>query len=469
MNEVNKKKEISPEIIVQDLKRWLYLIILTAVSVSLLYYSYRLARDEEVFEVSSTFVISSNSSLDSLSNLSKAQEVSSVFSQILNRPEIKKIILQDIGGSSLNGTLESSLIEETNLIKISVKSTDLRRAYLILESILTNQKLLLDYISDDVDMELLVSPEIAKRDFGLIKIMEFTIIVFLIILAGLIALVCFLSYLKSTIKSPSNIEDDLGVKCLAVIPQERGFKKLFKNKNLLVSRPSISFQYVESINRLCRKIRNRMHGEDKELKTLMITSVRENEGKSSIAANIAYSLYLAGKEVLIIDLDLMNPSIYKIFSVTEELTAFKFFLQGEPVENLVRVLEDDGLSAILNTERVKETVDLITSNRLKELINRLKNSFEYIIIDSPPMKDIVDSELLLDLVDATLLVVKQNYVKTEVISDVVNLLKDSKPELLGCVLNNAVVYSETGGYDYHTKYKYGYYSYYKDDYYKRDE
>jgi capsular exopolysaccharide synthesis family protein len=212
-----------------------------------------------------------------------------------------------------------------------------------------------------------------------------------------------------------------------------------------------------------------MHGDtDTPMKTLMVTSCRENEGKSTVAANIAYSLYESGKNVLIIDLDLVNPSIYKIFSVTESLTTLKNFLMGEKVENLIRTLEDDGLSAIINTERISDTLDLLSSKRLEQLLKSVRDSFDYIIIDSPPISNVADSEILADLMDATLLVIKQNYVKEENIIDVISQLKASKSELIGCVLNDAVVYSEIGGYDYYNKYRYGYYSYYSDDYYKRD-
>lgn len=469
MNENSKKNELSLEIILQDIKHWLFLILCISLSVSFLYYSYKLKTTNEVYEVSSTFVITSNGSTDSLKNLSKAQEVSSVLSKILDRPEMKKIILQEVGGSSLECTITSKLIEETNLIKLSVSSENLRRAYTVLQSILANQKVFIDYISDYVSMELLVSPEISSRELEVFNIAKESALVFAGVLLALIILIGFFSYKKTTIKSASTIENNLDIKCLGIVPKESGYRKLFKNKNLLVSRPSISFQYVESINRLCRRIRNKMHGDtDTPMKTLMVTSCRENEGKSTIAANIAYSLYESGKNVLIIDLDLVNPSIYKIFSVTESLTALRNFLMGEKVENLIRTLEDDGLSAIINTERVSDTLDLLSSKRLEQLLKSVRDSFDYIIIDSPPISNVADSEILSDLMDATLLVIKQNYVKEENIIDVISQLKASKSELIGCVLNDAVVYSEIGGYDYYNKYRYGYYSYYSDDYYKRD-
>lgn len=466
---VNQKSKFTLFIVWQDIKHWLFVIICCAIITSLLFYIYSLKKNKDVFVVSATFVISSNSSTDSLKNLSKAQEVSAIFSKILNRTEIKKIVLQDIGGTSLNGEITAELIAETNLIKLSVTSENLRRAYLILKSIISNQRVFLDYISEDVNMELLVSPEIANRDFGILLIARNTVLLLLLLVVIGIVLVGLLSYRRPTVKFSDDIEDNFGVKCLGIIPKEFGYKKLFRNKNLLISRPSISFQYVESVNRLCRKVRNAMHGDSENIcKTLMVTSTAANEGKSTIVSNLAYALYDAGKRVVIIDLDLVNPSVYKIFSITEKLTVFKAFLEGKPVKNLVRIIEDDGLSAILNTEPMGETVDLLSSKRLSELLKKLKSSFDYIIIDCPPMNNIVDSELIADKVDCSLLVIKQNYMKIDLVSDAVNMLQDSKSKLLGCVLNNAIVYSELGGYEYYNKYKYGYYSYYKDDYYKRD-
>ena len=456
-------------LIIEDFKRRIFLILCLAFISASLFFVFQLRRAKDTFEVSAMFVVSSSGTSDSLKNLSKAQEVSGVLSRILDRPEIRKIILQEIGESELGGTISCELVAETNLVRISTASDNLRRAYLIINSILDNQKTILEYISDDVNMTLLVSPSIKERSFGAVKAAAQAGIVFAGAFALLSAVVCIASYLSKTVKTKDDLENRFGIKCLGIIPKETGHRRIFRKKNLLISRPSVSFQYVESINRLCRKIRNRMHGDEENLQTtLLVTSSRADEGKSTIASNIAYSLYDSGKNVLIIDLDLMNPSIYKIFTVTEKLSEFKSFLEGEEVKNLIRKIEPDGLSAILNTEKLGETVDLISSKRLQALLEKVKEPFDYVIIDCPPINSLVDAELIADIVDCTLLVVRQDFSSFDEIGNASGMLQNSKSVFLGGILNNAVIRSEVGGYDYYHKYKNRYYSYYSDGYYKRE-
>lgn len=467
----DRARKLQEYLIASDrLRRCLFAIICAAIFAGSLFFVLRLKTYKNPYKVSTTFVVSSNNAGTSLQNLSKAQEISGAIAKVLGRDEVRKMLLSEVGGSSLNGELEADLVEETNLIQVSVTSYDLKRACLIMQAVVSNRKALAEYISGDVDFDVLVSPVIIPAEPAALYSFRDAGIFAAVVFAVLCAVVWSLSYLRKTVKSPRDPEDMFGLKCLSTIPKASPSGLFSSRRSLLISRPSVSFAYVESIGKLCRKIRNRMHGKDEHLTTLLVTSTRANEGKSTIAANIAWSLYDSGKKVLIMDLDFANPSIYKIFGVTEHLSQLRLFLEGQPVKNVVRTLESDGLGAVLNTEKIPETIDLVSSDRLKKLLSSLEDMFDYIIIDSPPVTESSDAEVIAGSVDCTLLVIRQDMAPAQDISDAARMLSEYGANLIGCVLNDAAVKRESGGYDYYSKYGRNYYGSYGAyaDYYGKD-
>ena len=151
-------------------------------------------------------------------------------------------------------------------------------------------------------------------------------------------------------------------------------------------------------------------GIDNSHKKILVTSSISGEGKSFIAANLAVSLSLTGKKVVIVDLDLNNPTISKILNVTQEVGITEF-LQGqkEPEEIIKRVKAHEDLFFISAGELPENPSELLANGKVNEIIDYLDNIFDIVIIDTSPIVLVTDAYILSPLCNATLYIIKHKY------------------------------------------------------------
>lgn len=212
-------------------------------------------------------------------------------------------------------------------------------------------------------------------------------------------------------------------------------------KALLITSPIMSAKFIEAIN----NIRIRMeyeHEHHLKRNVFMISSVCENEGKSTIALNVALSLAKEGKRVIIIDADMRKPAMYKMLDINKkEVTDMIKLLQGEcGLDEAIYKEENLGIELIMSTKGHSNTHEFIKSGAMKDLINKCSMLADYVIIDTPPMALVSDAEALLDRVDFVALVVRQDYAYEKDIRNSINIMNDSDAKMLGCILNDYKVF-----------------------------
>ncbi len=152
-------------------------------------------------------------------------------------------------------------------------------------------------------------------------------------------------------------------------------------------------------------------GIDPSHKKILITSSISGEGKSFISANLAVSLSLTGKKVVLVDMDLNNPTLHKLLNINGEEGVTEF-LEGEkdPEEIIKHVEEHENLFFISAGAHLPENPsELLANGRVNDLLNYLENIFDYVLIDTSPMVLVTDGYLLTGLCDATLYVVRHHY------------------------------------------------------------
>jgi capsular exopolysaccharide synthesis family protein len=145
-------------------------------------------------------------------------------------------------------------------------------------------------------------------------------------------------------------------------------------------------------------------------KKILVTSSISGEGKSFIAANLAISLALTGKKIVLVDMDLNNPTLAKILDV-ESGEGVTQFLTGEkePEEIIRRVAEHENLFFVSSGHIPENPSELLSNGKVKDLIDYLDNAFDLVIIDTSPLVLVTDGYLLTGLCDATLFVIRHKY------------------------------------------------------------
>ena len=193
---------------------------------------------------------------------------------------------------------------------------------------------------------------------------------------------------------------------------------------------------------------------DAPLKKLLITSPSPNDGKSTIAANLAIVLAQAGKKVLVIDLDLRKPTVHKKFGV-ENIKGFTNFLLGDAkLEDIVKTVAGiPNLYILTSGPLPPNPAELLGSQKMKKILEQLKDEYDVVVIDSPPVIPVTDAALLASIVDGVVLVLSQGQTRIDVAQKAVEQLKNVGARILGTVLNNV----NTNGGSYYYYYYYHYY------------
>ncbi len=193
---------------------------------------------------------------------------------------------------------------------------------------------------------------------------------------------------------------------------------------------------------------------DDEIKSLLITSSVPEEGKSTIAANLAISTGYTGKRILIIDCDLRKPTMHKKFGISN-LKGLTNALIGETQlkEVIYRGGELETLHILTSGPIPPNPSELLGSKKMQDLLGSLKDEYDMVIIDSPPVGLVTDAAILSTKVDGVLLVTAAGKTEIEVIKRSQGLLEKVKANIIGVILNKV----DIKGKSY---YKYGYHEYY---------
>lgn len=197
--------------------------------------------------------------------------------------------------------------------------------------------------------------------------------------------------------------------------------------------------------------------EDENCPIIGVTSSMRGEGKSTTAVNLSYVLAEKGKRVLLIDGDLRIPSVAKKMDI-ESSPGLTDLLMGKGAQI------GDFQSDILNNWYILPSgsippnpSELLGSRRMEAILADLKNKFDYIIIDLPPVNIVSDALSISNLISGMIVVIREDYTEKKELEHCFRLLKLSNVNVLGCVMNEAK--NGNGSYGKYKKYKY--YKYYQ--------
>jgi receptor protein-tyrosine kinase/non-specific protein-tyrosine kinase len=183
-----------------------------------------------------------------------------------------------------------------------------------------------------------------------------------------------------------------------------------------------------------RALRNRLvtMNTDGEPKTLVVTSAGRSEGKSVTAINLAMALSeLERQEVLLVDADLRRPSVEKYLNLNPELGLADVLLGNAPIEKAIRPVGRRRLMLLGSGQRVANPAEVLSASRLDELFARLKERYQYIIIDTPPVLPSTDAGVLSARADGTLFVLRLEHTLKGNAREALRNLQDLGANVLG--------------------------------------
>lgn len=262
-------------------------------------------------------------------------------------------------------------------------------------------------------------------------------------------------FLRDTIKSEEEVENKLDTRLYAKLPFEVKKREDARNKKaILITSLKTSFFFRESINKLRSKVEasSDKHG----YKSFMITSAYENEGKSSVAANLALALAKNGRKVVLVDADFNKPAVFKIFDLDGSKSLNKA-IEGTSSWRSQVVSDRSGLDLLPCSQDSLKSEILTNSKKLDEIMKELREEYDFVIVDTSPAYLLNETMAMNELVDATLFVVRQDYATSDVINETVKRLTYVKDNVLGVVFKNVVSDGNKGTSNYNNRYGYNKY------------
>lgn len=467
INEILENNKIEPFTLIHDILVNWWVILLGALAAAMLTFVGVSLRYEPQYTTSATFaVVSTNGT--AYSSLSSANSMAGTFQKIIKSSSMNKILCEQLHVDYVDADISTSIVENTNLLELSVSAASPKDAYDIIHIIMDNYSSISYYSVGGAILETLQEPAIPMSPTNPLNAGRLMKMAFLAAGALLVLLFGVLSYMKDTVKAEEEIEKKLDARSLGKIIYESKYKSLRdllkRQKNaLLVNQPLAGFGFVESYRKFVSRAEYRM--EKHESKVVIVTSVSENEGKSTVAANLAISLAERDKKVILIDGDLRRPSQFLILGLKpDEKSELGEFLKGQgQMQNLMRRTDVKGVFFMGGRNCYSSSTDILQSERTKELLDACRKLVDYVVIDTPPVGIVADAEIYARYADEVCLVVRQNYILAEDINDAIDRFRNAGCRILGVVLNRVQSFgtltNETVG-RYTSRYGYGRYGKY---------
>ena len=254
----------------------------------------------------------------------------------------------------------------------------------------------------------------------------------------------FLEYIDTSVKSLEDVERYLQVPVLAVVPKDVG----------VLHTQSGGSPDAEAYRILRTNIEfNRKNPEDN---AITVVSGGAGEGKSTTLVNLAYICAQGGYTTLMIDADLRRPRLHTFFDINNSVGLSNYLTTKLELEDVILQTPVDNLYFMPSGILPADAAGILNSRRMSELIQDVKQRFDLILVDSPPILGVSDASVLASEVDLTMLVVQHRKLPRNMLMRVKAAVENVGGNVIGVVLNNVDVRSDSQ-YQYYTSY-YTYYS-----------
>ena len=493
--------EISIRGLCMDLLRNVWMILAAGISLWFLATGWHNLTYEPQYTSSATLVVTLKGESNTYSSLSLATQMADVFSQVFQSDVLRERIVEDTG-EDIHGTISCTPVTETNLMVLSTTCSDPRQAYLYINSALRHYEDVAGDVFANSALQIVQDPEVPSAPSNTSWALSHRYLLAGLAMIAMAGVICLFYLLRFTVKTPACGARQLDGKIRGTIPYEAkgdtfelfggigigatggilpgwggrrkgagksgtGKKNRKENgqekRSLLLNSPLVTMGFAEATRRA--EARVEYHLRKKKEQVLLVTSVMENEGKSTVAANLALALAEKHRKVLLIDGDLLKPAMHKLFEEKKgDAVSLSEALEGKTEgKAMIRYNEKQKFWKLFQYRAVENSASILDGEKLKTWMDAWKQELDYIIVDCSPVSVSSDAEVWMNVVDSVLLVVREDRADVRMINDAVDAVWQSGTDFAGFILNafHKEWFQEIseGGDSSYSSYRYGNYAY----------
>lgn len=269
---------------------------------------------------------------------------------------------------------------------------------------------------------------------------------------GGVGLAFIVEYLDNTVKSENELEKRYGKPVLGSVQK-------LDTKDVTIETYVLQ-QMLSPVAESYRLIRSGLllSSAERPPKSILVTSMGQGEGKTSTAINIARIMALDNRKVLVIDCDMRRPRVHSLFDVANE-EGLSSYLSGNIGEIVIDTVNDQNISVVTSGPIPPNPTELLSSQKMRELVEKMVEQFDFVLLDSPPVQSVTDALPLSTIAEGTVVVVQYGKTTYDMLNSGMKKLTDVNAQIFGFVLNG-FKYSKGSSY-YYSSYS-GYYADYAD-------
>lgn len=378
---------------------------------------------------------------------------------VFNGDVAREYIRKDLDLPSLNIDCSISSGDNTNFVEISVLSDSKQSAYYSLRSLIEWNNTVTTAYKNDYTLSIIKN---ATYEDTPVNINHHSINFGIGFIAGGIltaAILTFFEILRNKVRTVNDVHTDVTARLYGEIPKEKKKSgKFFWKRNrdgILITSVTTSFAYKEAVTKLRRKLEASSHKHN--YKTIMVTSTAENETKTTLVTNLSISFAQKGYKVLLVDLDTIKPSVYKILNLDNTKKNLNNYMDGKcSWQSQIQHYNLFSLDVLTTVHVTDNPENYLDSENIERMLYEAKSEYDFIFIDSAPAGHLSDAIYINKYADASLIVIRQGFTVISLINETIHRLRNSKDNLVGCVYcSNLSDLTRK-----HKLYNYGYNNYY---------
>ena len=286
------------------------------------------------------------------------------------------------------------------------------------------------------------------------NIFKITMLFYFLSFGVIFVMLVYFEFNSNTVIEPSNLES-LNIPVLATLPSVKKIDKGYHLSQMFIE--DVNSEFSESI----RTLRTLLVAKYQKNKTILLSSTYSGEGKTTISLNTALSFSKIGK-VLLIETDIRRPSVLSKTNLADEApnVGFSDIIQGGDVKmsDCIMKLPGSEIEVMTSGTRRSDLTDLTSVKKLRQFFDVLKNNYDYVIVDTPPIQPVSDTLFISQATDHNLLIVRANHTKLVGIKSIIKKLENVDVKIDGLIFNDL----DTSKASYYGYYQYGgYYNKYK--------